>query len=91
MVKWSAEALRDVGRLHAFLKPHSAVAASKVVGAIRTAAGFLGENPGAGRPMNDERREWFARFGAGAYVLRYRLTPAGEGFILRVWHTRELR
>ena len=41
--------------------------------------------------MHDERLEWFARFGAGAYVLRYRLTPTGEVFILRVWHARELR
>lgn len=91
MVMWSAEALRDVERLHAFLKPHSAAAASKAIGVIREAAQFLGDNPGAGRPMHDERREWFARFGAGAYVLRYRLTPAGEVFILRVWHTRESR
>lgn len=30
-------------------------------------------------------------FGAGAYVLRYKLDPAGDPIVIRVWHSREER
>lgn len=43
--------------------------------------------------MDDDtgRREIFAAFGAGAYVLRYRINAHGEVVVIRVWHSRELR
>jgi plasmid stabilization system protein ParE len=37
-----------------------------------------------------ERRELFVPFGAGAYVLRYRI-HADTIVVLRVWHSREER
>jgi len=37
------------------------------------------------------RREVFAAFGAGAYVLRYRLDAGRQPVVIRVWHTREWR
>jgi len=41
--------------------------------------------------MDDERRERFATFGVGAYVLRYRIDPDGCPVVIRVWHSRERR
>lgn len=42
--------------------------------------------------MNDDtdRREIFLAFGAGAYVLRYRI-DGDTVVILRTWHSREKR
>ena len=37
------------------------------------------------------RREIFAAFGAGAYVIRYRLDEQGRPVVIRVWHSREWR
>jgi hypothetical protein len=33
----------------------------------------------------------FVAFGAGAYVLRYRIDQAGSPVVIRVWHSRESR
>ena len=44
-----------------------------------------------GKPLGDGRRELFATFGAGAYVLRYRLKESDQPVIIRVLHTREWR
>ncbi len=43
--------------------------------------------------MQDDsrRREIFAAFGSGAYVLRYRLNVQGDPVMARVCHSREAR
>lgn len=91
-VKWLPEALDDIERLHKFLYSKSPQAASAAAKTILSAANLLVGNPRLGRPMPDEtgRRELFATYGAGAYVLRYKLS--GEHpVIIRVWHSREDR
>ncbi len=90
---WLPEALEDIERLHDFLKEKSPQAAARAAKAIVDGARILEGAPEAGRPMNDEteRRELFVRFGAGAYVLRYRLDAAGTVVVIRVWHSREER
>ena len=59
---------------------------------IEEGADLLERFPRAGRPMGDEtgRRELFTPFGAGAYVLRYRIHQNAV-IILRLWHSRETR
>jgi plasmid stabilization system protein ParE len=57
---------------------------------IRDAADRIAENPYIGTPRA-EFREWRAKFGRGAYVLRYSALPAGYVLITRVWHSREMR
>lgn len=44
-------------------------------------------------PLSDDtgRRELFLPFGAGSYVLRYRLDASGSVVVIRVWHSRENR
>lgn len=91
-VRWLPEALADVERLYHFLVDIEPAAARKALDCIQFAAQRLEEHPAVGRLMPDEsgRREWVAPFGAGAYVIRYRLL-GGDAVILRVWHSKEWR
>jgi plasmid stabilization system protein ParE len=90
-IKWLPEALADVERIYDFLKEKNPHAAARAIGVILEAAGQLEGMPRIGRPMPDDtaRRELFAPFAAGAYVLRY--MPEGDDgwVIIRVWHSRE--
>ncbi len=90
-LKWLPEALADLERLHRFLARTSPQAARRAAATILEGADLLEEHPGVGRPMEDGRRERIVRFGAGAYVLRYRIDPAGCPVVIRVWHSREDR
>ncbi len=92
-VIWLPEALDDIERMHDFLVEKNPVAASNAVVCIKAAARQLSDFPEIGRPMDNDsdRREVFAAFGAGAYVIRYRLNATGEVVVIRVWHSRELR
>ena len=92
-VKWLPEAVEDVGRLHAFLLDKDQQAAARAAQCILDGTRQLEKFPKIGRPMDDEsgRRELFVAFGAGAYVLRYRLDPGEAVVVIRVWHSREIR
>lgn len=91
-VVWLPEALEDIARLHAFLKDQNPLAARNAMLCVRMAGQQLEQWPEMGRPMPDRlRREIFVAFGAGGYVLRYRLNEAGQAVVLRVWHSREDR
>jgi len=89
---WLPEAQQDIERLHAFLYEKSPDAAHRMVNILLQGAEQLLTFPEIGKPLSDElqRRELFLPFGAGAYVLRYRLT-ANRIVIIRVWHSREAR
>lgn len=58
---------------------------------ILAGADRLQDHPQLGRPLEGDRREHMIPFGAGAYVLRYKLDPAGDPIVIRVWHSREER
>ncbi len=91
-LKWSPDALDDVERLIAFLDQYSSTAGNQAAELILQAARQLLNTPQIGRPHGSAgMREWLAPFGASAYVLRYRIDPSGDIFILRVWHSREDR
>jgi len=92
-VVWLPEALGDIERLYLFLFDKNPQAARNAILCIQAAARQLESFPEIGRPMPDDsrRREVFAAFGAGAYVLRYRLNETGQPVVIRVWHTREWR
>lgn len=53
---------------------------------------MLMDFPENGRPMGDKskRPELYIPFGAGAYVIRYRIYR-DTVFIIRIWHSREVR
>ena len=90
-LKWLPEALADLERLHEFLAAISEDSARKSAATILVGAEELSDHPRVGKPMGDGRREWFIRFGAGAYVLRYRIDAEGCPVVIRVWHSREDR
>lgn len=91
-VLWLPEALDDVERLFGFLIEKDASAAERAVHAISSGAEKLRDLPRIGRPLGDDtdRRELVVPFGAGAYVLRYRI-HRDAAVIIRVWHSREWR
>jgi plasmid stabilization system protein ParE len=89
---WLPEAREDIERLFTFLVEVNPAAAERAVRLIQQGAADLLAQPEIGRPMGDEseRRELSLPFGAGAYVLRYRV--AGEAIVvIRVRHGREAR
>lgn len=87
---WHPDALDDIARLYDFLAPSSPAAAQRAAGVILEASDKIAANPGIGSP-HAEFREWPARFGRSAYILRYFLLPNGNVLVTRVWHSRELR
>ena len=89
---WLSQAQADIQRLYDFLIEQDPRAAERAVRAIQLGAQKLLEFSRVGRRMDDatERRELFVPFGAGAYVLRYRI-HADTIVVLRVWHSREER
>lgn len=91
-VRWLAPALDDIRRLYEFLLQRDRRAAGRAARAIRAGATRLGDAPEIGRPLADGtgRRELQIPFGAGAYVLRYRIQDETV-VVIRVWHSREAR
>ena len=90
-VKWSQNALRDVGRLHDFLSTKSRDAARRAIRAIREGVKLLGSKPHVGRPIDEmppEFRELVIEFGHGAYIVLYRY-DAKQIVILAIRHGRE--
>jgi len=89
---WLSQTQADIQRLYDFLIEQDPRAAERAVRGIQLGAQKLLDFPRVGRRMDDatERRELFVPFGAGAYVLRYRI-HADTIVVLRVWHSREER
>jgi len=87
---WHPDALDDIARLYDFLAPSSPMAARRAARVILEAAGGIVSNPCIGTP-HAEFREWTAKFGRSAYILRYFILQTGDVLITRVWHSRELR
>ncbi len=88
---WTPNALADVQRLHRWLLPKDAEAASRAVATIRGGVQILAQSPRVGRPgedMDPEFREKLIDFGNNGYVVLYRLD--GETVaILAVRHQKE--
>jgi len=88
---WSPPALRDVSRLHRFLAPRNADAATRAIKAIRQGVKLLQRHPEAGRPVDGlpvEFREWPLDFGSAGYVVLYRSDP-DRVVVFAVRHGRE--
>lgn len=88
---WTPNALDDVERLHRWLKPRDADAASRAVAAIRAGVRILAQSPHIGRPADDmdpAYRERLINFGNSGYVALYRL-DADRVAILAIRHQRE--
>lgn len=90
-IVFTAAAIRDMGRLRAFLSPKNPAAAQRAADAIRNGLRILELQPRLGRPAQDlpePYREWVIDFGRDGYVVRYRL-DGDVVSILAVRHGRE--
>src|SRR5438309_1442799 len=89
---WLPEAVEDLARLRRFLSPRNPPAARRAAARILAGAKGLRKFPESGRPLDDLPgfRDLFIRFGAGCYLLRYRLFEDAIA-VVRVWHEREKR
>lgn len=87
---WLDSAVNDLVRLRAFIAKENPTAAVRAARTIKEAAEWLIEYPAAGKPVKDlsSHRDFSVRFGAGGYILRYRVL--GESiYVIHVWHYRE--
>ena len=90
-IEWLPEALADLKRMHDFLVVKDVVVATRAIARLRQTAALLESTAELGRPMKDGAgRELVVMFGAGSYVLRYRIARSGVVVVLRVWHSREV-
>jgi len=82
-----------MGRLRRFLEPHGAALSESAIDTLFVAARSLADQPERGRPAaRPGYRELVVPFGAGAYIIRYRIDPRRNAvMITRLWHGRERR
>jgi plasmid stabilization system protein ParE len=92
-IKWLPEAIQDFERLYFFLLDKDVEAVNRASSNILSGSNVLKASPRIGRPMPDDgdRRELFIAFGAGAYVIRYKLEAKDSIVIIRIRHSRESR
>lgn len=87
---WLESAVNDVSRLRSFISTNNPIAAKNAAAAIKSAVKQLIQNPSIGKPVPDlsHYRDLLIRFGAGGYVIRYRLYD-DTIYIVHVRHYRE--
>lgn len=90
-IRWTSAALGDLGRLHDFLVSVAPGAAARVLQRLTEGPDALMSQPRIGTRLTEfEPRE--VRFMLiGDYELRYEVDRLGDIWILRIWHTKELR
>lgn len=90
-VIWLDSAVNDVARLRQFIARENPNAAKKAAEAIQGAIQYLIKTPSIGKPVQNlpHYRDLLARFGAGGYIVRYRVY-AETVYIVHVRHYREL-
>lgn len=90
-IKWTRAALGDLGRLHEFLRPMNPQAAARVVQRLTAGPDLLLMQPRIGTKLTEFEPREVRYILVGDYEMRYELTSGNEIWILRLWHTRELR
>jgi plasmid stabilization system protein ParE len=92
-VVFLTRARADLERLRRFLEPHGASLSERSVDTLFAAARSLAELPERGRPAaRPGYRELVVPFGAGAYIIRYRIDHRRDAVVItRLWHGRERR
>jgi plasmid stabilization system protein ParE len=89
-LKWSKEAVADIARLYDFLATVNLTAAARAVQTLTVAPRQLLDRPQSGRQLDQYLPREVRRIIVGNYEMRYELVGSTV-YILRVWHTRELR
>lgn len=89
-IRWLRSAVEDLKRLEAFMMSNNPSASAVMASKIKAAVTHLGLQPELGRPVDDPPgfRDWVILFGAGSYVLRYRIMTEAI-YIVSIRHGRE--
>ena len=90
-INWTRAALGDLGRLHEFLRPVNQEAAARVVQRLTAGPDLLAMQPRIGTKLTEFEPREVRCILVGDYEMRYEVTAEDELWILRLWHTRELR
>lgn len=87
---WLNSAVDDIARLREFLTKENPDAAKRAAVAIKNAVQRLIETPSIGKPVKElsDYRDLLIRFGAGGYVIRYRIY-LDTLYIVHARHYRE--
>ena len=90
-VKYSAQAIADLKRIHDFLLTQDADVAKRAVSVIRGALEKIAFMPERFRPVEGKiyHREAIFDFGNSGYVARFRHLPSGDITIARIKHQKE--
>ena len=90
-IAWLPGASRDVDRLRDFIKSDNPRAAQRAAKRIIEGVKLLQENPEAGVPVENllDYRDLMLSFGAGDYIIRYRIEMTSRVTIVRVRHSKE--
>ena len=87
---WTARAVSDLERLHAFLSRVNRPAADRTVQALARAPARLLDYPRIGEALGEFAPREVRRILVGGYEIRYELKDETIT-VLRLWHTREER
>lgn len=87
---WLRSAVNDLDRLREFVVKHNPKSAQNLSMKIKSSVNYLINHPELGKPANDlpDYRDLAIPFGAGGYVLRYRLHDEAI-FVVSIRHYRE--
>lgn len=90
-VKYSAQAIADLKRIHDFLLTQDADLARRAVSVIRAGLEKMVFMPERFRPVEGKiyHREAIIDFGNSGYVARFRHLPSGDITIARIKHQKE--
>jgi plasmid stabilization system protein ParE len=86
----SAQAERDIDRLHDWLFERSPAAAVRLIALLEESFESLAQFSDRGRLIDDQIRELIVPFGGSSYVIRYEADTASV-LVSRVWHGLEDR
>lgn len=84
--------MRDLARLHDFLRPKNPAAADQAARSIIQGVQALGELPHIGRPvdgLSEQYRDWLIEYGDSGYVARYRI-DSDTVVVLAIRHQKEV-
>ena len=90
-VKYSAQAISDLQRLHDFLATQDKDVAKRAIAVIRDALKKIAVTPERFRPEEGRiyLREAIIDFGSSGYIARFRHLPNGDILIARIKHQKE--
>jgi plasmid stabilization system protein ParE len=89
-LKWTSKALSDLARLYTFLASINQPAAARAVQSLTQAPTALLIHPRIGEQLFEFEPREIRRILIGNYEVRYEI-QASTIYVLRLWHTRELR